>query len=450
MKTSLKRLLAAVLAVAVLGTLAVATVKTADTAVMYNGSTQKIEFDNALFHFLGKAEPDLFNEFKNMMPGDKVTQKILVGTKNIGSDTVKMYLRVEPVQGDSDDIKAANADYQKLLNEVGKEWVTLTVKQDGKELAESGQIARGDLKNGVLLGTFTGNKTSELEVTLDIDINAGNELQGLTAAVDWVFTAEVQPYTPSYSPSTKEDKIPGAEILYLTTDHVNYIMGYEDGTVKPNNALTRAEASAIFFRLLTDEARQKFWATSNPYPDVTGKDWINVAVSTLTNAGILEGYEDGLFHPERNITRAELAAILARFDATFGDFKPTETFKDIKGHWAEKYISHDATRGWILGFADGTFRPDQNISRAQTVAMINRILERGVDEDGLADEHPNWSDNYANSWYYYDMLEAGTYHDYAVSKRKIPEQTYRYENWQEVYTPVEWAAMEKEWMRLYG
>lgn len=439
MKKTLKRLLLVLLVAALLSGAALAAITTADTAVIYNGSAKEIRFQNALVGFLGKDEPDLFPNFKNMMPGDNVTQEILIGTENIGADTVKMYLRVEPTQ-DAD----AAAAYEALMNAKngdGANWVSLTVAQDGKVLAE------GDLQEGVLLGTFTNNKTSKLEVTLSIDINAGNELQGITAAVDWVFTAEVVPYVAPYQPSTG---IPDADIRYLTTDHVNYIVGYENGTVLPNGQLTRAEAATIFFRLLTEDARETFWASSNGYPDVAADDWFNVAVSTLTKAGILEGYDDGLFHPQRDITRAELAAILARFDATFGKFQPTETFPDTKGHWAESYIAHAAARGWVLGYPDGKFRPDQNISRAETVAMVNRILTRAVDQEGLTGKYLNWTDNYTNSWYYYDMLEAGNYHDYSRSKRPVSQQSYCYENWTALNDPIDWAAMEQQWIRKYS
>lgn len=441
MKKSVKRLLAAVLALALLGTAAMAAVvKSADTAVMYNGATGRIEFENNLFNILGKAEPDLFNFMKNMMPGDSAVQTVVVGAKNLGWDTVNLYLRVETT-GD----EQAAAAYEQLLsakNGEGKNWVTLTVKQGDKVLAE------GDLKNGVLLGSFSANEKTELTVTLDIDIEAGNELQGLTAAVDWVFTAEVVPYVPSYVPTVPAAPTP--EFSWLASEHVNYIVGYTDGTVRPEGELARSEAAAIFYRLLSDEAREIYWCAENRYPDVSGDDWFNVAVSTLTRAGILEGCEDGLFHPERMVSRAELATILSRFDAAFGTLTDTEQFPDVQGHWAQAYIAHAAARSWVLGYPDGTFRPNQKISRAEAVTMINRILKRAVDQSGLTGQYVDWKDNYENSWYYFDMLEAGNCHTHLYSGRVVENQDRQYENWTALVEPVDWAAMEQEWIRIYG
>lgn len=433
MKKSLKRLLSVGLALLLLlGAVGITAFAGSllTPNVVYNGSTRKVEFENALLPFFKDSEnPDLFTEMKDLMPGDSVTQTITVGTKNTGSDTVRLFLRTEK----------ENEDYVKLT-ESYPDWVTFTVKQGDKVLAT------GDLKDGVKLGEFRGDGKTELTVQLDIDINAGNDLQGLVASVDWVFTAEVEPYVYEVD----DDLLPKAETPWLRTDHVNYIMGYSDGTVRPNRDITRAEVATIFFRLLTDEAREEFWATSCDYADVSGENWFNVAVSTLTKAGIIEGYRDGKFHPYDKITRAEFATMLSRFDLTLGKIETSATFPDVKGHWAQKYIEHAATRGWVLGYSDGTFRPDRNITRAETVAMINRILERAVNRDGLLKKCVDWSDNYAESWYFYNMLEAGNYHDYGRSGTFVEKQNYLYERWITLYDTIDWSAMEKEWIRLYG
>lgn len=433
MKKSLKRLLSVGLALLLLlGAVGITAFAGSllTPNVVYNGSTRKVEFENALLPFFKDSEnPDLFTEMKDLMPGDSVTQTITVGTKNTGSDTVRLFLRTEK----------ENEDYVKLT-ESYPDWVTFTVKQGDKVLAT------GDLKDGVKLGEFRGDGKTELTVQLDIDINAGNDLQGLVASVDWVFTAEVEPYVYEVD----DDLLPKAETPWLRTDHVNYIMGYSDGTVRPNRDITRAEVATIFFRLLTDEAREEFWATSCDYADVSGENWFNVAVSTLTKAGIIEGYRDGKFHPYDKITRAEFATMLSRFDLTLGKIETSATFPDVKGHWAQKYIEHAATRGWVLGYSDGTFRPDRNITRAETVAMINRILERAVNREGLLKKCVDWSDNYAESWYFYNMLEAGNYHDYGRSGTFVEKQNYLYERWITLYDTIDWSAMEKEWIRLYG
>lgn len=433
MKKSMKRLLslglALLLLLSALGVTAFAGSKLIPN-VVYNGSTHKVEFENALLPFFpGSENPDLFREMKGMMPGDSVTQTITVGTKNTGADTVRLFLRTEK----------ENADYVKLT-ESYPDWVSFTVSQGDKVLAQ------GDLKDGVKLGEFRGDGKVELTVTLTIKPEAGNELQGLVAGVDWVFTAEVEPYVYAVD----DDRLPKAETPWLTTEHVNYIMGYSDGTVRPNNDITRAEVAAILFRLLTEEAREEFWATSCRYPDVNGENWFNVAVSTLTRAGIIAGYNDGKFHPYDRITRAEFATMLARFDLTFGKLETTATFPDVKGHWAQDYIEHAATRGWVLGYGDGKFRPDDNISRAETVAMLNRILQRAVDRDGMLKKCVDWSDNYAQSWYFYNMIEAGNYHDYDRSTTPVEHQSYYYEKWLTLNGVIDWSAMEKEWVRQYG
>ena len=193
-----------------------------------------------------------------------------------------------------------------------------------------------------------------------------------------------------------------------------------------------------------------FWSSSSSYPDVNVKDWFNVAVSTLTNAGVIEGYEDGTFRPNAPITRAELATIISRFDQTFGTFETDAEFPDITNHWAEEYIKHSAARNWVVGYPDGTFRPDQNITRAETVTMVNRILRRAVNEDGLLDAHVDWIDNYGNSWYYLEMLESGNYHAYNLIGQKVPGQEYNYGNWSALFDLIDWKAQEQTWIQLYS
>ena len=461
-KSSVKRLLALVLVLAlVLSVMAVTVLADdSDVAVVYDGKADEVVFKNPLKAWLsGEHEhPDLFTDFKNLMPGDSVTQTITVGAQNIGSDTVKIYLRPELTT----DAKL-DADYVKLLT-TNKDWINFTVTIPGAKESEPPQeldvtepgentenlavdgngavtLAEGDFSNGVLLGTFKNGQSIDLDVTLAIALEAGNELQGLTAGVDWVFTAEVEPYIPPVSPPSPD---------LLTDQHYNYIVGYPDGSVRPNGSITRAEVVTIFFRLLTDEAREANWTTSNPYPDVDGKDWFNVAVSTMTTAGIVEGYEDGTFRPNAAITRAELAAIVSRFDETFGTFTPESDFPDITGHWAATYIRHAADRGWVVGYPDGTFRPAQSITRAETVTMINRVLERGVDKEGLTGAYVDWFDNYSNSWYHFDMIEAGNYHDFEYSDRPMEDRSFNSEDWIELLDPIDWSGMEQEWVRTYG
>lgn len=200
-------------------------------------------------------------------------------------------------------------------------------------------------------------------------------------------------------------------IPYLVKDvHFNYIMGYKDGTIRPNNNISRAEVATIFFRLLTDESREYFWQETNDFSDVADNYWASPAISTLTNAGILKGYKDGTFRPRDTITRAEMATIIARF-ANLTENKVT--FKDIEGHWAQDAIELAAGNGWIFGYEDNTFCPDNNITRAATIAMINRVLERHVvSVDDLLPDMKEWIDNMDTSYtFYFEIQEATNYHE---------------------------------------
>lgn len=421
MKKILKISLAAVLAVAVLvGIFAVAA---GDAAVMFNGTNNEIEFRNVV-PFAGNDKPDLFTNFKELMPGDSVSQEITIGATNVGTNKIKIHLRAEN----------PNEDYRKLVEEYGR-WVTFTVKNGNTEIT-------GNLDTGVVLGEFTNNGTGKVTVSLAIDKLADNNLQDLVAEVDWIFTAEVIPTGGGGGGS-----FPGDDTPTLVDNHVNYIVGYTDGTVRPNAPITRAEVATIFYRLLTDSTRSQMWSTENIYTDVKDDDWFYVAVSTLTNGGILEGYGDGTFRARNAITRAELATIICRFDRKFGTIATTKSFKDVAGHWAESYIKFSAERGYVEGYPDGTFKPQQDITRAETMAMVNRLLQRGVDQQGLKTGYVQWTDNYRDTWYYYDVIEASTYHSYRRSTRPIEGKTFNYENWSAIREPINWADLESRWIR---
>ena len=194
-------------------------------------------------------------------------------------------------------------------------------------------------------------------------------------------------------------------------DHFAYVQGYSDGNVHPYGLISRAETTTIFFRLLTDEVRDDNLLTSNTYTDVTNDYWANTAISTMTGLGIVQGRSATTFDPKAPITRAQFAAICARFDT--GVSSGSRTFSDISGHWAEKYIERAAELGWIQGFADGTFRPDTYITRAQAMTMINRVLSRTPeDEEDLLEGMKVWPDCNPGDWFYLAVQEATNSHDY--------------------------------------
>ena len=225
-----------------------------------------------------------------------------------------------------------------------------------------------------------------------------------------------------------------------TQDHDAYLLGYEDGTVRPEGSITRAEVATIFFRLLTDESRDKFWSQTNDYTDVPADAWYNSAVSTLSNAGILDGYEDGTFRPDGNITRAEFATITARF--LEASYDGGNRFPDIDGHWAAEYINEAANAGIVDGYPDGTFQPQQFITRAEAVTMVNRTVDRHPDADHLLDNMVTWPDNPESAWYYAQIQEATNAHAYTMH---TDQEDAPYEIWTELLPNRDWSALEQAW-----
>ena len=243
-------------------------------------------------------------------------------------------------------------------------------------------------------------------------------------------------HTPT--PSTPTVEIPDDDALGLnTTDHFAYIVGYGNGEVRPQNNITRAEVATIFFRLLTDDVRDENLTKTNRYSDVAATSWYNTAVSTLSSMGIITGYPDGTFRPNAAITRAEFAAIAARFDNN-GD-KAAAKFSDIANHWAKDEISIAYNNGWITGYPNGTFGPQRDITRAETMTLVNRVLNRQPEtEDDLLPNMTVWTDN-ANpkAWYYLAVQEATNSHYY---KFKTNSQ---YEKWTELRETRDWKALEQ-------
>jgi len=192
--------------------------------------------------------------------------------------------------------------------------------------------------------------------------------------------------------------------------HFAYVIGYPEGDVRPENNISREEVTTIFYRLLKKDVRDGIFTDVNNFSDVEADRWSNKAVSTMAKGGYVKGYDDGSFRPEDYITRAEFATIAARFleDKT----SVRANFSDISGHWAESYIKLVAGNGWVSGYEDGTFKPDNYITRAEAMAIINRILVRYVNGQGLHADTKQWPDNAASAWYYYDVLEATNAHDF--------------------------------------
>ena len=221
-----------------------------------------------------------------------------------------------------------------------------------------------------------------------------------------------------------------------TEDHFSYVVGYEDGMVKPQRSITRAEVATIFYRLLEDDVRDDYDTTRNNFSDVTSDSWYNQTVSTLASMGILKGYEDGTFRPNASITRAEFAAIATRFFEETGATYEPGTFTDVTGsEWFAGAIMDAVNLGLIGGYEDGTVRPNNNITRAEACAIVNRTLGRVPDADHLlpTDEMKTWPDNPESAWFYADMQEATNGHEYEW----ITEDGNKIEEWTDI--------LDKDW-----
>lgn len=238
----------------------------------------------------------------------------------------------------------------------------------------------------------------------------------------------------SHRPNNKPDETPEA---LNGDDHFDYVVGYSDGLVHPERNITRAEVASIFFRLLQDDVREKNLTDQNPFNDVFTDDWFNVAVSTMYDMDIIYGRDNNNFDPNAYITRAEFAAIAARFDSE--GYSGENLFTDIDGHWAANQIDRAAEKGWISGYPDGTFGPDRYITRAEAVTMINRVLNRLPESaDALHEDMNVFPDNMdTTAWYYLAIQEATSSHEYEKDKDGV------YETWTDVLPDRDWAQYLK-------
>lgn len=281
--------------------------------------------------------------------------------------------------------------------------------------------------------THSGGSTST-KLTLHYESNGGTSYRderyssGTTVTLDKAPVRESYTFTGWYADKALTDKITNVKMTSNKTvyagwtatnvpdmlngdDHYAYVVGYSDGTVRPNANISRAEVATIFFRLLKEEVRDGNLTTENTFADVTDGQWHNKAISTMAKLGVVKGRNAEAFDPDAPITRAEFATICARFDKT--QSSTSSNFTDISGHWAEKYIERAATLGWIAGYSDGTFRPSNYITRAEAMTMINRVLCRMPEtESDLLPGMITWPDNQPGTWYYLAVQEATNSHDY--------------------------------------
>lgn len=400
------------------------------TVTYYDGN----DGNNARFVFTntGKGSAtDLFANFSNCMPGDSLTQTICVKADSAnGAQGAKVYLRAE-IDGDTSAKEGTAIKYDDVLSHIH-----MTVSQDGKVLATNKNASLFDqldaadgLKSDVLVAeVFPKADPIKLDVTVEIDPAMGNAFQEAAAHIKFVFSAEDNELPP---PPLERD------------NHFSYINGYPNGDVGPNDDITRAEVATIFFCLLQDDAREQVWSTKYTFPDVVPNSWYTNRVATMSNAGVMVGYPNGNFGPSDKITRAEFATVAAGFfhaPEVSGD-----AFSDISDSWARDYINRAAALGLVKGHDDGTFHPNDYITRAEVMAILNRVLFRTPDKDHLLpDDMITWPDNSdTEAWYYADVQEATNDHDYERVNNKSPE------TWTKINPQHDWPAVERALAQKY-
>ena len=249
---------------------------------------------------------------------------------------------------------------------------------------------------------------------------------------------------PSVSYTVKSSGSPAiiAAACLNTQDHYSYLIGYSDGTVRPNGRITRAEVATIFFRLLTDDTRQRNWSSENNFSDVSADKWYNNAVSTLCHMGVLGGYSDGTFRPNAPITRAEFAKIAVSF-AQINGFSEYGYFTDVdSSDWYAPYVDAAKSVGLIEGYSDGSFKPENKITRAEACTIVNRVLGRKPSKNNMKiSDRINWPDCTTDDWFYEAIMEATNSHTYQMGKRA--------ETWNDKLPQRDWAALENNWASAY-
>lgn len=252
-------------------------------------------------------------------------------------------------------------------------------------------------------------------------ISGNNTLE----ATDIVVIPAKKKEVPQLPDKPKIPDQPSIEDKLNMEDHFQYISGYPDKTVRPDGLITREEVAAVFYRLLTSSYRDSINTSAHNFKDVKAGRWAEQSIATLTNAKIIVGYEDGTFRPSNSITRAELAAIASRFDK-LTPFTSSK-FSDIENHWANQVINSASAKGWVNGYSDGSFRPNQYMTRAEFVALVNNVLNRGVKKENILPDAKQFPDLLESKWYYETMQEAINSHHYTRDKDTNDEI------WTEIY-----------------
>ena len=431
-------------------------------AFVHYAAERSVDQDKYVFSSSISDISDITNDLNAAISGIAGTVTTVIPAGAVVSDVV------------GEDFNFISVDTLKLTVD-GEEYVAKKVDDTTVEFyANNGDqtpayVVKYDAKTDSFTWTFNVPVLTGQKITLSYDLKLDgkrstvpgkyvlptNETAYLTPDPD-AQTPEALPFPePSLSYTvSKDDGGYTPPPLLNTEDHFAYIVGYpmdyytgektDDQTkmpVKPQGQITRAEVATIFFRMLTDEARNEYWSQTSSYSDVSANNWFNNAVCTLSNAGIISGYPDGSFQPNGKITRAEFATIASRFfDVTVSG---ADAFPDISGHWARQYINEAAAIGIVTGYEDGTFRPQKLITRAEAMTMVNRTLGRAPEKDHLLDDMLKWPDNMdTTQWYYAQVQEATNSHEYQMATASDGTE---YEIWTELLPVRDWVAFEKAW-----
>lgn len=427
---------------------------TAEEAVEFEGDNH-ITFTNTYFE---KKDPNSVTVDFSQLVCKKLT---VTGSKAFTGATFEAVLDGEwhdlPTALSLEDASAI-ATYAHATPGAAQLHKTLTVSFDANDDLTQNKAFTGSITfnaEGVYTYTLkevipegaTGYDTSEFLIQLWIKANSDAKLEVKSVKIKYnnqwedlngiiLFENTIDTGRDDYIPIIIPTIINKDTGMLNKTDHFAYVIGYPDGTVHPNGQITRAEVATIFFRLLRDEVRDGAFTTSNTYSDVAYGKWYNNPISTMSALGIITGYPDGTFKPNKPITRAEFAAIAARFDETQSG--KSATFSDVIGHWAAKEIGIAYYNDWIKGYPDGTFKPDQNITRAEAMTLINRVLERKPESPAdLLTNMNKWTDNMDTAkWYYLDVQEATNSHGYT-------RKTFNYELWRQMLPDPDWSRYER-------
>ena len=433
-------------------------------------SSPTMTFDTFTFNSSGKVinvytdygagKQDITVNFKNCTVNN--TGKSLKPVLNINDSNMGNFKYILNISGNTT-VTGVDADKdtcsrlfgfggKAASNNKGKTVVSFgdtTVWEDGKMVDAKAYHTDGVKVDGVTYG----NGGSGANDILYAEGYKDNEVQ--TTATDWA-EQEDGSYTRTvtrkcnycgYEEETTEidwnvSKSIIAAACLNTKDHYSYLIGYSDGTVRPNGRITRAEVATIFFRLLTDDARQRNWSSENNFSDVSADKWYNNAVSTLCHMGVLGGYSDGTFRPNAPITRAEFAKIAVSFSQANGS-AVYSYFTDVKTtDWFAPYVTTAKDSGLIEGYSDGSFKPENRITRAEACAIVNRVLGRKPSKNHMKiSGRIDWPDCTTADWFYEAIMEATNSHTYQMGKRV--------ETWNDKLPQRDWAALENNWASAY-